>query len=248
MAKSKFISVFALSGLCLIAAGCRGHRTIPDEKLAAIYAEMYLLDQSAVEFPDISRKQRDSLMYDPIIAKYGYSFEDYDRTVREKLDDPAKMAKVFEQANVILTKKKLQVERRINDAKDIETGHSFLDSLRTLARDSVTSSVPLRVLDVLTFREDTVRLANYVVFDSAAPVHISSAMELYESNPFKIDSNFRSPLMPLTRAEYDSLYAVRDSLSVADSVVSDVPPVADDKVKNKMEKIGKMREMKKYIE
>ena len=86
---------------------------IPRNQLAKIYAEMLVTDQWIMDTPGVRSIADTSLVYSPILEKYGYDADDYVRTVDKYMDDPERFARIFREAGEILTARleALQVER-----------------------------------------------------------------------------------------------------------------------------------------
>lgn len=83
----------------LLLSACSGRsRIIPRGTLANIYADMFLADQWLSDHSAERQAADTSLFYDPIFARYGYTFEDYDRSVKHYLKDPERFSKIFRQA------------------------------------------------------------------------------------------------------------------------------------------------------
>lgn len=96
----------ALALACVLVS-CTGRtRIIPRGILADIYADMFLADQWLADHPDERKSVDTMLFYDPIIKRYGYTFEDYDASVKRYMKDPEKFSKIFRNAS-----KKLGDER-----------------------------------------------------------------------------------------------------------------------------------------
>ena len=91
------IATAVLLGLLLFS--CSGRpRIIPRATLTDIYADMFLADQWLRDNSSERQRADTSLFYDPIFARYGYTFEDYDATVRKYMEDPEKFSKIFRDA------------------------------------------------------------------------------------------------------------------------------------------------------
>ena len=110
----------ALMLVCLLAS-CSGRpRIIPRSTLADIYAEMFLADQWLADHGSERRKADPSLFYDPIFQRYGYTFEDYDATIKRYLKDPEKFSKVFKDASI-----------KLKEGKDVyKNKYEQLESIR----------------------------------------------------------------------------------------------------------------------
>lgn len=78
---------------------------IPRSKLARIYAEMLVTDQWVLSTPGVRTIADTSLVYEPILRKYGYDSEDYRRSVDVYMDDPERFARIFRETGEILEKR-----------------------------------------------------------------------------------------------------------------------------------------------
>lgn len=105
------IALAALGLLC----SCSGRaRIIPRGVLTDIYAEMLFADQWLEDHRAERNRVDTMLFYDPIFKRYGYTFEDYDASVRHYLKDPEKFSKVFRDASIKL-KERRDFYRNVTD-------------------------------------------------------------------------------------------------------------------------------------
>ena len=94
----RHIAVVLLAALLL--CSCSGKpKIIPRSTLADIYADMFFADQWLADNPKEKSRVDTMLFYDPIFRRYGYTFEDYDASVRHYLKDPEKFSKIFKTAS-----------------------------------------------------------------------------------------------------------------------------------------------------
>jgi hypothetical protein len=93
-----------LAVLLAIFPSCRRERVrvIPRSKLARIYAEMLVTDQWAQSTPSLRRIADTSLVYEPILEKYGYTSEDYQLSVDSYMDDPERFSRILRSTSKIL--------------------------------------------------------------------------------------------------------------------------------------------------
>ena len=133
-----------LAVLCT-ASGCG--RVIPDGTLAQIYADMFVADQWVRDHPAARRTADTTFFYEPIFNSYGYTTEDYLRTVDRNLEDPESYAKILGKANDLLVERaeaQNEIAGRIQWMKDMRR-------IGTLARKPVFS------LDSLSWLDSTYR-------------------------------------------------------------------------------------------
>lgn len=116
-------------------------RVIPKEKLAEIYADMFVADQWVAEHHLRSALDTASL-YGAVLERYGYTVEDYRVTAKEYLKDPERYAKIIKKTMKILEQRekdlKAEIQRQdeIKDKnKEIEAlGAQYLDLFESLIR------------------------------------------------------------------------------------------------------------------
>ena len=87
---------------------------IPRNKLAMIYAEMLMTDQWITDNPDIRSLADTSLIYEPILEKYGYNSEDYRYSVNVYLDDPERFSRIFRTTSEILDERHSELKKQKN--------------------------------------------------------------------------------------------------------------------------------------
>lgn len=88
-------------------------KIIPRKKMSRIYAEMLVVDQW-INMSMQTRQMTDTtLIYEPILEKYGYTSEDYRRSVYKYLDDPERFARILRSTSEILDKriKELKIQK-----------------------------------------------------------------------------------------------------------------------------------------
>lgn len=102
-----------------------GPRVIPRSKLAKIYAEMFVTDQWIQTKPGLRTIADTSLVYEPILEKYGYDSEDYQYSIDHYMDDPERFSRILRSTVEILDKdikslRKKQKEHKIHEEKKKE--------------------------------------------------------------------------------------------------------------------------------
>ena len=164
MRRAAHIVVLAvvLAGLC--ACGHRG-RVIPENKMVRIYHDIFLADQWVRDHPDSRSDVDTTLLFDPIFHRYGYTFEDYDRTVQYYLDRSEQFVKILNRVETQLRKEgeSLQQEADRLTAREVELS-KFRRAYRQ--KDFSTDSLrwagirPLWPVDTLAARSDSLAQAD----------------------------------------------------------------------------------------
>ena len=95
---------------------------IPRSKLAKIYAEMFVTDQWVQSKPGLRTIADTSLVYEPILQKYGYDSDDYQYSIDHYMDDPERFSRILRTTAEILDKeigalRKLQEQVKLEEEK-----------------------------------------------------------------------------------------------------------------------------------
>lgn len=130
--KKCFGHILALASLALILlASCKEEdKVIPRDKLARIYAEMLVTDQWILTTPNIRTIADTSLVYEPILEKYGYDSDDYRRSVDRYMDDPERFARIFRETDEMLGLRIKELEERKKVLEDMEKRRNELEKFR----------------------------------------------------------------------------------------------------------------------
>lgn len=197
MACLRRICVLAAAALLVISCGSNG-RVIPAHKLSKIYAEMLVLDQRIRNNPQLASTADTTLVYEPILNKYGYSGKDYAKSVARYMKDPEAFGKIFKDTREIL-------DSHIKELKAAERARQKADSLRNAIEEKTFLRAPI-YMDIAC---DTVRI------DTVA-VSIDS-LGIYSWRRFVPDTLYDGPVYRL-RAKADTV-AVADTLAKATDTV-----------------------------
>lgn len=119
--KKHFVILLLLAAMVL-APSCRrnGPRVIPRGKLAKIYAEMFVTDQWIQNTPKLRSIADTSLVYEPILEKYGYTSEDYQHSVQHYMDDPERFSRILRTTGEILDDQIKDLKRKQKELQELE--------------------------------------------------------------------------------------------------------------------------------
>lgn len=198
----KFLTyVLVLSLLLPMITGCGRPRIIPRDKMAKIYAEMFIADQWLHDHPAARRVADTTFFYEPIFNKYGYSFKDYAASVDKYINEPEKFAKVLKNTAEIIGKREKEVQNlkdiadRINAANAAIFGYETKDFTTDSARwqksrvmwgpDTLAVEDSLHPGDSLAVRDSLARLDSLSLRDTLA-VHDSIIKQTINNQPIEI--------------------------------------------------------------
>ena len=208
----------------LILVSCIGGRdkVIPRAKLAEIYAEMFITDQWISSTHSVRRQADTSLVYEPILAKYGYTSADYRHSVDKYMNDPERFSRILRTTGEILDKKLKVLNDREMELARLKDRQEYLESLRFEADFHAEEFFPY------LFDEP------YIHYYDSLDVKPDSTLMVYRLiNVNRTDTLYDGIRMVLkdTLAVKDTV-AVKDTLSVKDTLevkpmrlVKDIIPV-----------------------
>ena len=109
-----------LAACILIISSCGrdGEKVISRGDMAKIYAEMLVVDQWIQLDQTLRKKMDTTLVYEPILEKYGYDSEDYRNSVYRYLDDPERFAKILREASEIIDERLVEL-KKLKEAEDL---------------------------------------------------------------------------------------------------------------------------------
>lgn len=166
-------------------------KIIPRNKLSHIYAEMFVTDQWIKSTPDVRRLADTSMVYEPILQKYGYTSEDYRRSVDKYLDDPDRFARILRTSVEIIDKRIKELEVLQAEAEEA-------------AKRKSSVIIDFKIGDHFPFMEDP----RVIYYDSLA-VEIDSLTWEYRIVPVEVSDTIYEGVQMIIRT---------DSLSVSDSL------------------------------
>lgn len=171
-------------------------KVIPRSQLARIYADMFVTDQWITTTSGIRLIADTSLVYEPILEKYGYTTRDYVKTVDVYLNDPERFSRVLRTTGELLDER----------LKDLRRQQFEMEAAKAKA-EAMKPRIYIRPEEefIYLFKE------TYVHY--------------YDSLTFEPDSlKMVYQLVPIERNDttYEGLVMVIDTLSVPDMSVSKI--------------------------
>ena len=180
-------------------------KLIPRGRLSMIYAEMLATDQWVINNPDLRTVADTSLVYEPILKKYGYDSEDYRYSVDVYMDDPERFSRIFRAAAEILNDEIIELKRLKREQEDAA------ERLKMTVMIDMKSFFPYLGEEPYVHYYDSLD----VVYDSTATykiMPIERADTIYD----RIEMIIRVDSLSVT----DSLHVV-DSIMIADTLVGE---------------------------
>ena len=175
--------------------------------MAEIYAEMYVLDQWLDDNRSLRREADTSLVYAPVLDKYGYTYDDYLNSVDVYMKDPTRYSRILRRTSEILGSRltELKAEKKAQEDALKELQEKY-DKLQKESRrlDSLRNLIHLNVDSLMNSMVRTAPSDSLVTaFDSLGFVDFRFVQTS--------DTTYDGPAMVIRR---DSLAVVADSLTV----------------------------------
>ena len=113
------IHIAAVSALMMLLLSSCGKddeaKVIPRGKLSEIYAEMLVTDQWITSTPGMRMIADTSLVYAPILEKYGYDLEDYLKSMDVYMGDPERFSRILRKSGEMIERKLKDAEMRLSE-------------------------------------------------------------------------------------------------------------------------------------
>ena len=186
---------FRLTLICaacafLSAVSCRQERgIIPEDVMSKIYYDMYMTDE-AIKSDNRFRRMTDTLLvYEPIFRRYGYTSEDYTRSVGYYLEHTDIYQEIFERTGQMMEKREAELKAILEAESNTPVRWSIIDSLDILTADGIHSPLYYKYMRILFFKPDTVLLRSPMP-DSAAYGRPQNPFMLFSDSALNADRSF----------------------------------------------------------
>lgn len=126
------VLVLSLAAALLLASCGRKKAVIPRDELAEIYAEMFVLDQWINDNGSLRRKADTTMVYAPVLEKYGYDYDDYLNSLGYYMKDPARYSKILRTTSEILNGRLSELKTKKEEQRKALLERQRRDSLRRI--------------------------------------------------------------------------------------------------------------------
>lgn len=106
----KYLKLLLILSILTLSA-CNKRAAIPPKVMAQIYSDMFVLDQLIDSEPYFRAQADTAFVYEALLAKYGYTMDDYVSSVKHNLHDPERFAKIMKNAKTILEKREKELRK-----------------------------------------------------------------------------------------------------------------------------------------
>lgn len=175
---------------------CTRARIIPRRTFVKIYADMFLADEWVKDNPSMRRQVDTSLIYEPIFESYGYTTDDYLKSVEHYMNDTERYARMLKKAGDILDAKGTSLRRheesvRLYEERLAEIGRRRAIMMSKFSPDSAWKGGSIVQVDscfevFFVRRSDTVYHGPSFTIDTVAVD--TTAIDTLKVDSLKIDS------------------------------------------------------------
>lgn len=182
--------------------------------MSKIYYDIYMTDE-AVDANYGLRRMADTMrIYEPIFNKYGYTTEDYNRSVNFYLGRPDKFEDVFEDTKTMLEKRKAELNAILEAEGKRPRLWSLVDSLELYTSEGVHASMAYKCMRILFFKPDST-IPESPVIDSALMERPVNRFLIFNDSALNADKNFTFYSTPGFMNEVDRLLEIQDSIQLS---------------------------------
>ena len=213
--KSSLKHILILLVACiLIIPSCRrgDEKVIPRGDMAKIYAEMLVLDHWIQLDQAVRKKMDTTLVYEPILEKYGYDSEDYRYSVYKYLDDPERFARILREASDI-------IDERLVELRGVKAEE---DKMEDKAEELKKYAVEFNASDRFPYMHDE----PYVHYHDSLAVDLDTLNNEYRLRSMELADTVYEGVVMIVKVD---TVAVTDTLPAADSLtLKEEKPVKKD--------------------
>ena len=192
-------------------------KVIPKGKLAKIYAEMLLTDQWIQDTPGIRSVADTSLIYEPILEKYGYDSDDYRKSVDVYMDDPERFARILRQTGDLLGAR----------LTDLEARKAEMDRLEEIRKKMEKFRPDVDFNDMFPY----LRNEPYVHYHDSLSIEMDTVMHFYRMIPVSVADTLYEGVRMVIRLQQDTVSVVPqepvDTLEAAPVAEPEADPVIE---------------------
>lgn len=182
--------ILTVMAVLLLTLSCGGEKdkVIPRSKLAEIYAEMLVTDQWIITNPGNRRQADTSLVYEPILQKYGYTSADYRNSVDVYLNDPERFGRILRSTGEILDKKLAALKERKEEIIRAEALKALREAMKIDVDVDIETYFPyladepyVHYFDSLSVEPDTLSIYRFRNIDRGDTIYRDLRMIILDS-------------------------------------------------------------------
>lgn len=203
-----------LTAALLYLSSCREKESIiPKDIMSQIYYDIYMTDE-AVDVNYRLRRMADTMrVYEPIFNRYGYTTEDYNRSVNFYMERPDKFEDVFEETKTMLEKRKAELNSILEAEGKRPRLWSLVDSLELYTSEGIHAGMVYKYMRVLFFKPDST-IPESPVIDSAFIERPVNQFLIFNDSALNADKDFTFHSTLGFMNEVNRILEIQDSIQL----------------------------------
>lgn len=187
----RWLHILSLSVL-LFPLSCGDKAPISREDMSRIYADLFLEDQWLDLHPEYRYPSDTLLAYAPVFEKYGYSPEEFSRSMEFYLRDPERYSRMLQESSKILHSRRDELNRTVSHRNWVRSTFSGIDReftarqpkffIPVLTADSAGVFMPDTLLWDRLFRSRYDTLTVYYPDKDTTSEAVAEAQDIYDED------------------------------------------------------------------
>ena len=168
MRHSRHTAFAAIILLAFFSVSCSNEKKgiIPEDVMSMIYYDIYMTDEAVQSNYRFKRMADTMRIYEPVFNKYGYTTDDYNRSVVYYLERPDRFEDVFVKTKNMLEIRKSQLQKILQLEGKRPKRWELIDSLELYTADSIHAGIIYKNMRIMFFKPDSI-LPGSPVIDSS---------------------------------------------------------------------------------
>lgn len=213
MPRNILIYIFLTPLAMAMALSCSDKRgIIPEDTMSRIYYDMYMTDEALSINYSFRRMADTTNIYEPIFKKYGYTSEDYRRSVSYYLEKPDRFEDVFVKTKEMLEIRKKEIENILEAEGKRPRLWPLIDSLELYTAEGIHAGRVYKNLRMMFFKPDSL-VPDSPVIDSAFMERPVNTFLVFNDSALNADRTFTFYRAKSFMDEIKDYQAIQDSIA-----------------------------------
>lgn len=209
----RHIFIILTAALLCLSSCMEKESIIPKDIMSQIYYDIYMTDE-AVDVNYRLRRMADTMrVYEPIFNRYGYTTEDYNRSVNFYMERPDKFEDVFEETKTMLEKRKAELNSILEAEGKRPRLWSLVDSLELYTSEGIHAGMVYKYMRVLFFKPDST-VPESPVIDSAFIERPVNQFLIFNDSALNADKDFTFHSTLGFMNEVNRILEIQDSIQL----------------------------------
>ena len=209
----RHIFIILTAALLCLSSCMEKESIIPKDIMSQIYYDIYMTDE-AVDVNYRLRRMADTMrVYEPIFNRYGYTTEDYNRSVNFYMERPDKFEDVFEGTKTMLEKRKAELNSILEAEGKRPRLWSLVDSLELYTSEGIHAGMVYKYMRVLFFKPDST-VPESPVIDSAFIERPVNQFLIFNDSALNADKDFTFHSTLGFMNEVNRILEIQDSIQL----------------------------------